>query len=125
MRANDRLHTTTMNVSHLRTALFAIAFSAAALVASSRTAKAQQITAAMDNGPTDPGVRCAAKVGPGQYEFYLPGEKATDVNGNRWVCGPDGQWFRDYSSALVRYTAATASYIVLSTSARVVYAIQE
>src|SRR5581483_6450571 len=56
---------------------------------------------AQDNGPTDPGVRCAAKVGPGQYEFYLPGEKATDVNGNKWVCGPDGQWFRDYSS-LVR-----------------------
>jgi hypothetical protein len=53
---------------------------------------------AQDNGPTDPGVRCAAKVGPGQYEFYLPGEKATDVNGNKWVCGPDGQWFRDYSA---------------------------
>src|SRR6516225_5945093 len=52
-------------------------------------------------GPTDPGVRCAAKVGPGQYEFYLPGEKATDVNGNKWVCGPDGQWFRDYSAARV------------------------
>jgi hypothetical protein len=49
-------------------------------------------------GPTDPGVRCAARVGPGQYEFYLPGEKATDVNGNKWVCGPDGQWFRDYSA---------------------------
>ena len=53
---------------------------------------------AQDNGPTDPGVRCAAKVGPGQYEFYLPGERATDVNGNKWVCGPDGQWFRDYSA---------------------------
>ena len=53
---------------------------------------------AQDNGPTDPGVRCAAKVGPGQYEFYLPGERATDVNGNRWVCGADGQWFRDYSA---------------------------
>jgi len=56
---------------------------------------------AQDNGPTDPGVRCAAKVGPGQYEFYLPGEKATDVNGNKWVCGPDGQWFRDYSAQIV------------------------
>ena len=51
--------------------------------------------------PVDPGVRCAAKVGPGQYEFYLPGEKATDVNGNQWVCGPDGQWFRDYSALVV------------------------
>ena len=55
---------------------------------------------AQDNGPTDPGVRCAAKVGPGQYEFYLPGERATDVNGNKWVCGPDGQWFRDYSALI-------------------------
>lgn len=55
---------------------------------------------AQDNNP-DPGVRCAAKVGPGQYEFYLPGERATDTAGNKWVCGPDGQWFRDYS-ALVR-----------------------
>src|SRR6516164_4359793 len=59
------------------------------------------IVNAQDNGPTDPGVRCAAKVGPGQYEFYLPGEKATDVNGNKWVCGPDGQWFRDYSALTV------------------------
>src|SRR5438132_3410082 len=55
---------------------------------------------AQDNSP-DPGVRCAAKIGPGEYEFYLPGERATDVNGNKWVCGPDGQWFRDYS-ALVK-----------------------
>jgi hypothetical protein len=55
---------------------------------------------AQDNGPTDPGVRCAAKVGPGQYEFYLPGERATDVNGNKWVCGADGQWFRDYSALI-------------------------
>src|SRR5437773_505838 len=53
---------------------------------------------ALDNAPADPGVRCAAKIGPGEYEFYLPGERATDVNGNKWVCGPDGQWFRDYSS---------------------------
>ena len=124
MSANDRLHTATMNVSHLRTALFAIALGAAALVASSGTAKAQ---APVDNGPTDPGVRCAAKVGPGQYEFYLPGEKATDVNGNKWVCGPDGQWFRDYSALTLggtRYTTVASSYIVLSTSARLSYAIQ-
>ena len=53
---------------------------------------------ALDNNPVDPGVRCAAKIGPGQYEFYLPGERATDINGNKWVCGPDGQWFRDYSA---------------------------
>src|SRR2546429_9631122 len=57
---------------------------------------------------SDPGVRCAAKIGPGQYEFYLPGERATDVNGNKWVCGPDGQWFRDYS-ALVKSSVITLS----------------
>jgi hypothetical protein len=71
---------------------------------------------AQDNGPTDPGVRCAAKVAPGQYEFYLPGEKATDVNGNKWVCGPDGQWFRDYSALikapvqLITATTAVAKF---------------
>jgi hypothetical protein len=52
---------------------------------------------AQDNSP-DPGVRCAAKIGPGEYEFYMPGAKVTDVNGDKWVCGPDGQWFRDYSA---------------------------
>lgn len=55
---------------------------------------------AADDSPADPGVRCAAKIGPGEYEFYLPGAKVTDVNGNKWVCGPDGQWFRDYSAAI-------------------------
>jgi hypothetical protein len=54
---------------------------------------------AQDNN-SDPGVRCAAKVGPGEYEFYLPGERATDKDGNKWVCGPDGQWFRDYSASI-------------------------
>ena len=56
---------------------------------------------AEEKAPADPGVRCAAKVGPGQYEFYLPGEKATDVDGNKWVCGPDGNWFRDYSGLII------------------------
>jgi hypothetical protein len=55
---------------------------------------------AVDNNP-DPGVRCAAKVGPGEYEFYLPGAKVTDKDGNKWVCGPDGVWFRDYSAIRV------------------------
>ena len=70
---------------------------------------------AQDNSP-DPGVRCAAKIGPGEYEFYLPGERATDVNGNKWVCGPDGQWFRDYSS-IVRspITRVAASLITKQT----------
>jgi hypothetical protein len=75
--------------------LIAVALTAGALLSVTTAASADP------KGPADPGVRCAAKVGPGQYEFYLPGEKATDVNGNRWVCGPDGQWFRDYSALVV------------------------
>ena len=62
---------------------------------------------AFDDGPVDPGVRCAAKIGPGEYEFYLPGAKVTNINGNKWVCGPDGQWFRDYSSITVKRFAVT------------------
>src|SRR5579864_4138563 len=75
-------------------------------------------TFAQPVGGTDPGVRCAAKVGPGQYEFYLPGEKATDVNGNKWVCGPDGQWFRDYSSLVIQPIRITAT--VTSSTANVI-----
>ena len=71
---------------------------------------------AQDNSP-DPGVRCAAKVGPGEYEFYLPGERATDVNGNKWVCGPDGQWFRDYSAIVgAPITKLAASMITKQTA---------
>src|SRR5689334_24769039 len=103
----------------------ALRFFPAALAAAALLAPG--IASAQDNGPTDPGVRCAAKVGPGQYEFYLPGEKATDVNGNKWVCGPDGQWFRDYSALTLgrytRYSTVTSSYIVVSTSTRLAYAI--
>ena len=62
---------------------------------------------AADDRPADPGVRCAAKIGPGEYEFYLPGAKVTDVNGNKWVCGPDGQWFRDYSSITLNRFSVT------------------
>jgi hypothetical protein len=82
----------TTDASLLRKLVLTIALTTGALLASSTTAHAQQPSS------PDPGVRCAAKVGPGQYEFYLPGERATDVNGNKWVCGPDGQWFRDYSA---------------------------
>ena len=44
-------------------------------------------------------VRCVAKVegNPPKYLYVPPGTKMTDVNGKRWVCGPDGTWFRDYS----------------------------
>jgi hypothetical protein len=69
------------------TVAFALAATASAL--STTLAGAQ---------PVDPGVRCAAQTGPGSYEFFLPGERAVDKDGNKWVCGPDGKWFRDYSS---------------------------
>jgi hypothetical protein len=67
---------------------------------------------AADDRPADPGVRCAAKIGPGEYEFYLPGAKVTDVNGNKWVCGPDGQWFRDYSSIRVQLPTFTVFQVL-------------
>jgi hypothetical protein len=73
---------------------------------------------AQDDRPADPGVRCAAKIGPGEYEFYLPGDRATDVNGNKWVCGPDGQWFRDYSS-LTRPPTVRWSSLIQSTATAV------
>lgn len=115
MRTNDRLHVATMNLSLVRKVALTIALATGALVASSRSAEAQAPAE-----PADPGVRCAAKVGPGQYEFYLPGEKATDVNGQKWVCGPDGQWFRDYSSALTKATVLggvrVPSYALLAVS---------
>ena len=104
MRTGDRLHRASMNGSLLRKLALPVALVTGAIVFSSRSAEAQQAA-----GPTDPGVRCAAKVGPGQYEFYLPGERATDVNGQKWVCGPDGQWFRDYSSALTKATFGSLS----------------
>jgi hypothetical protein len=110
MRTSERLQTASMSGSLFRKLALGIALATGALVASARTAKAQEPTA-----PADPGVRCAAKVGTGQYEFYLPGERATDVNGNKWVCGPDGQWFRDYSSALTK-AGAIGSFTVSSYS---------
>ena len=85
----------TVEAFSFRKLVLTIVVATGALLASSTAAHAQQAAA-------DPGVRCAAKIAPGEYEFYLPGAKVTDVNGNKWVCGPDGQWFRDYS-ALTTY----------------------
>ena len=111
MRTNERL--LNISTSIFRASVLTMALTVGALLASARTAHAQEPV-----GPTDPGVRCAAKVGPGQYEFYLPGEKATDVNGNKWVCGPDGQWFRDYSSLTLGGSTGgirvTTTYVVAS-----------
>ena len=84
--------------------LIATALAAGALFAAAGAASAEPVS------PADPGVRCAAKIGPGQYVFYLPGERATDVNGNKWVCGPDGNWFRDYSA--IRAPRPTVSQVV-------------
>jgi hypothetical protein len=93
--------------SRARTLGLALSFALSVASVSALPASAQ------DNGPVDPGVRCAAKIGPGEYEFYLPGARATDINGNHWVCGPDGQWFRDYSlltrPPTVRLTASLIS----------------
>jgi hypothetical protein len=44
-----------------------------------------------------------------------PGEKATDVNGNKWVCGPEGQWFRDYWSLIVKTSLCTQTAVISST----------
>jgi hypothetical protein len=41
---------------------------------------------------------CATKNGAGYIQFWLPGETVVDKDGNKWVCGPDGEWFRSYAS---------------------------
>jgi len=96
------IHPATKLAHHVRNLALAAAASVAILAVPATQAHAA------DNAPADPGVRCAAKIAPGEYEFYLPGAKVTDVNGNKWVCGPDGQWFRDYS-ALVKTSVNTSS----------------
>ncbi len=84
--ASSRRSTASKYLRHL-TVAFALAATASAL--STTLAGAASV---------DPGVRCAAQTGPGSYDFYLPGERAVDKDGNKWVCGPDGKWLRDYSS---------------------------
>ena len=78
-----------------RKRVLVVALAAGALLAAPTAAYAE------DNRPADPDVRCAARVGPGEYEFYLPGERVTDKYGQKWVCGPDGMWFKDYSALTV------------------------
>ena len=84
--APSRRSSASKYVRHLAVAL-ALATTASALSATLAGAE-----------PVDPGIRCAAQTGPGSYEFFLPGDRAVDKDGNKWVCGPDGKWFRDYSS---------------------------
>jgi len=42
--------------------------------------------------PTPQPKTCGFEVTPGNFEFYLPGEVYTTTNGNRFICGADGQW---------------------------------
>ena len=97
--------------SFRRPRVLAVALAAGALLLSPAAAFA------VDNSPVDPGVRCAAKIGPGEYEFYMPGAKVTDKDGKKWVCGPDGQWFRDYSAIKV-FTYAVSQVLASATFAR-------
>jgi hypothetical protein len=97
--------------SFRRKGVLAIPLAAGALLVSSSAASAAP------REPVDPGVRCAAQTGPGSYEFYLPGERAVDKDGNKWVCGPDGKWFRDYS-ALTLSRATMSPVPVLAALAR-------
>ena len=98
-------------VRHL-TVAFALAATASAFSAALASAE-----------PVDPGVRCAAQTGPGSYDFFLPGERAVDKDGNKWVCGPDGKWFRDYSALQVptskgsRLTNRQVAFVVPPTAA--------
>jgi hypothetical protein len=60
--------------------------------------------------------RCVAKVmtNPPTYQYVPSGTKVTDVNGKRWVCGPDGNWFRDYSRIRVTETRLLATRALAS-----------
>jgi hypothetical protein len=51
---------------------------------------------------------CIATTGPNSFQAFLPGSKITDIYGNKWVCGPDGKWFRDYSAATITSTPLDA-----------------
>ena len=93
--APSRRSTVSKYVRHV-TVAFALAATASAL--STTLAGAE---------PVNPSVRCAAQTGPGSYDFYLPGERAVGKDGNKWVCGPDGKWFRDYSSLQLTGTKLT------------------
>jgi hypothetical protein len=75
-----------------------VALAAAALLVLPAAAHAQA------KPPVDNGVRCAGVHPSGEYEFFLPGEKVTDTQGRRWVCGADGRWVRDYS--VIRVSAS-------------------
>ena len=48
--------------------------------------------------PPDNGTRCVAHTRDGELYFFLPGEAVTDTSGNHWVCGPNGQWFRNLAA---------------------------
>ena len=98
--------TRTTTVSFGRGRALAAAVAAAALLVFPTAAHAQA------KQPADNGVRCVGMHGPGDYEFFLPGEKVTDTEGRRWVCGADGRWVRDYS--VIRASRFTVQQVVAS-----------
>jgi hypothetical protein len=68
---------------------------------------AANVSAVQAAAPADTGVRCAGRHPNGDFEFFMPGERVTDTSGNRWVCGPDGRWLREYAAILIPPTAPT------------------
>ena len=98
--------TRTMTASYRCGRGFAVALAAACLLVFPAAAHAQA------KPPADPDVRCVGTHGPGEYEFFLPGEKVTDTQGRRWICGADGRWVRDHS--MIRATQTAVQQVLAS-----------
>ena len=62
--------------------------------------------------PVDTGVRCAVQTGPGNWEFFLPGETivVVDANGNwhYYLCGSNGDWVPSGPVAITTNTRRVA-----------------
>src|SRR5947199_4148694 len=72
---------------HARALMAALAIGGAVLSVGTGQAEAAKI-----KHPPDNGVRCWATDGKGYWEAFMPGEIHTDPDGNKWVCGSDGEW---------------------------------
>ena len=116
----------TMNLeraSFFRHTILAIAVAVGAFVAAPAAAGAQT-----QSGTIDSGVRCFGIASNGDHIFFLPGDRVTDASGNKWVCGPDGRWFRDQSSLTATpgttsptYTPKLPTYQVAPTKTAMIY----
>jgi hypothetical protein len=73
---------------HARVLVAALAIGAAVLSLGTGQAEAKPKT----NHPPDNGVRCWTKDQNGYLEAYMPGEVVTDADGDKWVCGSNGDW---------------------------------